>query len=87
MVSFANLLDGLEHLSKLRKKKVHRIAHDMQNEFEKSLGIWHEMFSNADPQEIHWLGETYSLQKVHGSIFEVSTDEDSVGIQVTDVLL
>ena len=87
MVAFANLLDGLETYSKTFRKKVARITHDQQSEFEKTLAMWHEMYSNASSEEIHWAGETYSLQKVVGSEFDVKEDTDSPGIQVADVVL
>jgi hypothetical protein len=87
MVAFANLLDGLEHYSKRFKRPVARITHDQQSEFEKTLAIWHEMYSNASSEEVRWAGETYSLQKVVGSKFEVRSDPDSPGIQIADVVL
>lgn len=87
MVAFANLLDGLDHYSKTFKRPVARITHDQQSEFEKTLAVWHEMHSNASPEEIHWAGETYSLQKVVGSKFEVKSDSNSPGIQIADVVL
>jgi hypothetical protein len=87
MVSFANLLDGLDRMSKDRKRRVAKIKHDKQNEFETTLENWHAMFSNADPREVNWGGERHSLQKVHGSSFEVCTDENSIGIQVVDTVL
>src|SRR5208337_3716500 len=37
LVAFTNLLDGLEHFSRERKKRVARITHDHQAEFAKSL--------------------------------------------------
>jgi hypothetical protein len=87
MVAFANLLDGLERHSKRFKKPVARITHDKQSEFEKTLATWHSMFSNAAPDEIRWAGETYTLQKVVGSQFEVKEDSESAGIQVIDTVL
>lgn len=87
LVAFANLLDGLDDLSKLYKKRVGRITHDEQTEFAKSLAAFHEIFSTASPDQVRWAGETYSLQKVVGSEFEVKTDDKSAGIQVTDVVL
>jgi hypothetical protein len=87
LVAFTNLLDGLEHFSREHKKRVARITHDRQTEFSKSLAIWHEVFSNAAPDQIRWGGETYTLQRVVGSEFEVKEDSLSPGIQVTDVVL
>jgi Protein of unknown function (DUF3800) len=87
LVAFTNLLDGLERYSKERKKRVARITHDQQNEFARSLAMWHELFSNASPEQVRWAGEAYSLQRVVGSEFEVREDSLSPGIQVTDVVL
>jgi hypothetical protein len=87
MVAFANLLQGLEGLSQRVGRRVAQITHDKQSEFEKTLAIWHELFSNASPEEVKWAGETYSLQHVPGSAFEVKTDESSPGLQVVDVVL
>ncbi len=87
LVAFANLLDGLEMLSTQRKRKISSIKHDQQSEFEQTLKAWHEMFSNASPEEIKWAGESYKLQKVVGSQFKVFEDSESPGIQITDVIL
>jgi Protein of unknown function (DUF3800) len=87
LVAFANLLDGLEMLSTQRKRKISRIKHDQQSEFEQTLKAWHELFSNASPEELKWAGESYKLQKVVGSQFEVFEDSESPGIQITDVIL
>ncbi|MBB4261728.1 MULTISPECIES: DUF3800 domain-containing protein [unclassified Bradyrhizobium] len=87
LVAFANLLDGLDHFAKQFKKRVARITHDQQAEFAKSLAAFHELFTTAAPDQIRWAGETFSLQKVVGSEFEVKADEKSAGIQVTDVVL
>jgi len=87
MVAFGNLLEGLEGYSKKWDRRVRRITHDRQSEFAKTLAIWHEMYSTASPDPIHWAGETHVFQKVVGSEFEVRSDSDSVGIQAIDVVL
>jgi hypothetical protein len=87
MVAFANLLDGLESQSQRLKRPVARITHDEQSEFQRTLGAWHEMFSNASLEEVTWAGETFSMQRVVGSTFEVKVDEASPGLQVTDIVL
>lgn len=87
MVAFANLLDGLESESQRVKRPVARITHDTQGEFKQMLAARHELFSNASPEQITWAGETYSMQRVVGSSFEVKTDEESAGLQITDVVL
>ncbi len=87
MVAFANLLEGLEEHSRRFKRPVARITHDTQGEFEKTLAAWHEMYSNASPETLEWAGETYSMQRVVGSTFEVKEDHASAGIQVTDIVL
>ena len=88
MVAFANLLDGLEGFSKRWDRKVRRITHDRQSEFEQTLAAWHEMYSHASPEPVQtFVGETQVLQKVVGSEFEVKVDSDSGGIQAIDVVL
>jgi len=86
-VAFLNLLHGLEQYSKDRGKKVARISHDRQSEFEPILKQWHELLSNAPPEEFNWAGETHTVQRVSGSQFEVKEDQSSPGIQIVDVVL
>ena len=87
LVAFANLLHGLQSFSKRWRKRVARITHDEQNEFGKSLGSWHGLFSNAAPDVIEWAGESYSMQWTPGSRFVMKPDADSAGIQMADVAL
>lgn len=87
LVAFANLMDGMDKYAKERRKTIARVTHDQQSEFEKTLNAWHEMFATASPEEIRWAGETYSLQKLPDSYFEVREDSLSVGIQVADIVL
>ena len=87
MVAFANLLDGLEHLSKRWKRPLKKIVHVRQSQFERSPAEWHRMFSTASDEPIHRPGESVVLQKVAGSTFEVSASDNSPGIQVADLAL
>ncbi len=87
MVAFANLLDGLEHFSKRWNRRVRKIIHDRQSQFESTLEEWHRMYSTAPYDPIELPGETFVFQKVVDSSFEVSSSEDSPGIQVADVAL
>lgn len=87
LVAFTNLLDGLEKFSRERRSRVARITHDRQSEFEKTLAMWHAMFSNSPAEPVRWAGEVYSFQKVVGSEFEVREDGESAGIQVVDIVL
>lgn len=87
MVAFANLLDGLEGFSKRWNRPLKKIIHDRQSQFESSLEEWHRMFSNASGEPIHRPGETMVLRKVPGSTFEVSSSDDSAGIQIADLTL
>lgn len=87
MVAFANLLDGLEGFSKRWNRPLKKIVHDRQSQFEGSLEEWHRMFSNASGETIHLPGETMVLRKVPGSTFDVSSSDDSAGIQVADMTL
>ncbi|MBI1211805.1 MAG: hypothetical protein GC190_10115 [Alphaproteobacteria bacterium] len=87
LVAFANLLEGLEDHSRRVKRRVARITHDTQSEFEQTLAAWHDLLSNASPEEIKWAGETHSMQRVAGSEFEVKADETSAGLQIVDIVL
>lgn len=87
MVAFANLLDGLEHISKRWDRPLRKIVHDRQSQFEQSLAEWHRIFSNASDEPIERPDETIVFQKVHGSTFEVSASDASPGIQVADLIL
>lgn len=87
VVSFTNLLEGLETLSSKWKRPVRLIRHDRQSQFEATLAEWHQLISNALPDPIHLPGETRVLRKVHNSDFEVSASDQSPGIQVADLIL
>lgn len=87
MVAFANLLDGLEHVSKRWKRPLKLIVHDRQSQFESSLTEWHRMFSTASDEPIRRPGETFVFQKVAGSTFEISASDNSPGIQMADLVL
>jgi hypothetical protein len=87
LVAFANLLEGLEGFSKRWARPVKRITHDRQSEFENTLKEWHELYTTASPEPINWAGETYVVQRVVGSTFEMKADGDSPGIQAIDVVL
>jgi hypothetical protein len=87
LVAFANLLEGLEGFSKRWARPVKRITHDRQTEFENTLKEWHELYTTASPEPFNWAGETYVVQRVVGSSFEMKADGDSVGIQAIDVVL
>jgi hypothetical protein len=87
LVAFMNLLDGLEGLSRSWNRPVARISHDQQSEFQKTIEMWHGIFSNASPEEIRWAGEIYRLQRVPGSNFSVHEDSQCPGIQIADIVL
>ena len=87
MVAFDNLLSGLENYSKRWKHPLRKIVHDQQSQFESSLAEWHAMFSNASDEPIQRPGETIVIQKTAGSTFEVSTSDNSAGIQIADLIL
>lgn len=87
LVAFSNLLQGLQTMSQRLKKRIASIVHDEQNEFGRTLGSWHGLFSNASPDVIEWAGERYSLQWAPGSRFLMKRDQDSPGIQMADVAL
>lgn len=87
LVAFTNLLAGLEHLSKKWGRRLRRLVHDRQGQFESTMEEWHRLFSNAKDVPITWLGDTYSLRRVYGSTFEVVPSDKSPGIQVADLVL
>ena len=87
LVAFTNLLAGLEHLSQKWGRRLRRLVHDRQGQFESTMEEWHRLFSNAEDVPITWLGDTYSLRRVHGSTFEVASSDTSPGIQVADLVL
>lgn len=87
MVAFINLLDGLENLSKSWKRPVRKIVHDRQSQFEASFEEWHKLYSNASDEPIYRPGEVVVIQKVKGSSFEISSSDESAGIQIVDTVL
>lgn len=85
---FPNLLDGIEQRSKAWNRKVVEIVHDRQSQFESTLKEWHEIYKNAAPDVITWtMGEEYTLRRVEGSSFRISSAQDSPGIQAIDIVL
>jgi len=87
LVAFANLLEGLEFFSKKWNRRVRRITHEQQSEFDKTLREWHELYSTASDEPIHMPGEVIVFQKVVGSEFEVKKSSESAGIQAIDIVL
>jgi len=88
LAAFPNLLDGIEQRSKLWKRKVIEIVHDRQSQFEGTLRDWHDLFRNAAPDVITWtMGEKYTLRRVEGSDFRISSAQESAGIQAVDTVL
>jgi len=85
---FPNLLDGIEQRSKTWKRKVIEIVHDRQSQFQSTLEEWHELYKNAAPDVITWtMNEQYTLRRVEGSSFRISSAAESPGIQAIDVVL
>lgn len=88
MVGFQNLIDGLEDQSRRWGRAVKLIVHDAQLEFERNLKELHSIYSNASPDPLYWPGdEPRVLRSVFGSAFRMATENESVGIQVVDLLL
>jgi hypothetical protein len=88
MVGFGNLLAGIERQSNVWARPVEVLKHDRQHEFAEALKVWHDMFSNALPDVVELpLGEKMVLRKVFGSRLEISSAQESAGIQVIDVIL
>jgi hypothetical protein len=85
-------MDGLEAISKKWGKPVREIVHDEQSQFKQMLHNWHEIYSRpslADAEPFRWPGERepYSISKAPGSKFRMTTEDQSPGLQVTDVML
>jgi hypothetical protein len=91
-VAFTNLLDGIDQASRRWARPVREIVHDQQPQFERTLKEWHEVISNPareGEEPVHWPGEDapFRLSKVIGSKFRMTTEQESAGLQVIDVLL
>ncbi|MGE8126316.1 DUF3800 domain-containing protein [Methylobacterium sp. NPDC080182] len=91
-VAFTNLLDGIEHHSKKWDRPVRQIVHDEQSQFGKTLTKWHAIISDSsrkEEQPVHFPGEErpYRFGRVLGSEFTMSTEQNSAGLQVIDVIL
>lgn len=88
MVGFGNLLGGIEKQSVVWGRPVERITHDRQHEFAEAIKFWHKMYSNArdDVVMVPFSGKMV-LRKVFGSRLEMSSAQDSAGIQIIDVIL
>ncbi len=91
-VAFSNLMDGLHKTSKAWDRPVREIVHDRQEQFEKTLTRWHEVYSRpemANEEPLHWPGEKepITLGKTLGSKLRFDTEDNSPGLQVLDVLL
>jgi hypothetical protein len=91
-VAFSNLMDGLHKASKIWNRPVREIVHDRQNQFEKTIIQWHEVYSRpelANENPMHWPGEKepITLSKTPGSKLRIDTEENSPGLQVIDVVL
>ena len=88
MVAFPELLLGIDNFSKKWKHDVEQITHDRQCEFGATLTEWHKRFSNAKPDPLFLpLGEVHYVRRVAGSNFVISASHESVGLQVSDVIL
>lgn len=91
-VAFSSLMDGLHKASKAWNRPVREIVHDRQNQFEKTIIRWHEVYSRpelANEEPLHWPGEKepITLSKTPGSKLRIDTDDNSPGLQVIDVVL
>lgn len=85
---FPQLLGGIDLVSQKWKRPVREIIHDRQSQFGPTLITWHDIVSNAEPGIITLPGgEEHTVQKVFGSRFRMSSSNESVGIQLIDVIL
>jgi len=85
---FPDLLWGIELQSNKWNRAVKEIKHDRQQQFGTTLKYWHELHSTAPP-DARYLpgGETYTFRRVPGSAFQITSHEDSPGIQLADLVL
>ncbi len=87
-VAFTNLIAGVDDVSKTWKRPLVELVHDEQTEFEKSFRFYHELISNASDKEFAWPGEKpTSIRKIPGSVLRTSTEEQSPGLHVIDIVL
>jgi hypothetical protein len=91
-VAFSSLMDGLHKASKAWNRPVREIVHDRQNQFEKTIIRWHELYSRpefANDEPLYWPGEKepITLSKAPGSKLRIDTEDNSPGLQVIDVVL
>lgn len=91
-VAFSNLMDGLHKVSRAWNRPVREIVHDRQNQFEKTIIQWHEVYSRRElenEEPLRWPGEKEPivLSKTPGSKLRIDTEENSAGLQVIDVVL
>lgn len=85
---FPDLLWGIELQSQKWDLAVREIKHDRQQQFGTTLKYWHELSSTAPPDSLYLPGgETYSFRRVPGSAFQITSHEDSPGIQLADLVL
>lgn len=88
MAVFPNLLYGIDLISKKWKRPVREIIHDQQNQFQKVLEEWHDMYSKAAAGGIQLpLEEPLTFRRVAGSKFIIKNSSESSGIQAIDTIL
>ncbi|RBP18207.1 hypothetical protein DFR50_101151 [Roseiarcus fermentans] len=90
-VAFNHIMDGLERFSKSWNRPIREIIHDEQEEFQRTLQEWHAIWSKPElkgVQPIIYPGdEPFSVSRGPGSVFRMSTENGSAGLQVIDVVL
>jgi len=91
-VAFTNLLTGLDQTSKRWGRSIREIVHDEQSQFGKTISQWHATISQpslVDAEPYRWPGEDeeIAVSKVPGSAFRMTSEENSAGLQVVDVVL
>jgi hypothetical protein len=91
-VAFNHIMDGLELFSKSWGRPIREIVHDEQDEFRKMLQEWHAIWSRPDLKGIEPVlypgdDEPLSISRGSGSIFRMSTEDRSAGLQMIDTIL
>jgi len=90
-VAFDLIMDGLERFSESWRRPIREVVHDEQSEFRIMLRDWHAIWSRLDLKNVEPIqypgGETRSFSRGAGSVFRMSTEQNSAGLQVIDVIL
>jgi len=90
-VAFNQIMDGLEGFSKSWGRPLREIVHDEQSEFRAMLRDWHAIWSSPSPKDVEPFrypgDEPISVSRGAGSLFRMTSEDRSAGLQAIDVIL